>query len=185
MLCHYHAFWYKFDGYWTYTQIPANRSSYQQRNVLKQQGKKSKGGGRERGKGSRTTILSLVFPPNLLSWRSKINPNSISSLISSSYTLVSSLATTFASAILQEADISQKMESREILYCLCLQLVCYLSHFNTILYQTSMGSGEPSSVSTYELKNSSSCLLLPWHGVMGSIPLALLSMNALLGASLK
>ncbi|KAI5597235.1 hypothetical protein BDE02_02G053900 [Populus trichocarpa] len=68
---------------------------------------------------------------------------------------------TFASAILQEADISQKMESREILYCLCLQLVCYLSHFNTILYQTSMGSGEPSSVSTYELKNSSSCLLLP------------------------
>lgn len=150
MLCHYHAFWYKFDGYWTYTQIPANRSSYQQRNVLKQQGKKSKGGARERGKGgarergkgSRTTILSLVFPPNLLSWRSKINPNSISSLISSSYTLVSSLATTFASAILQEADISQKMESREILYCLCLQLVCYLSHFNTILYQTSMGSGE-------------------------------------------
>lgn len=93
MLCHYHAFWYKFDGYWTYTQIPVNRSSYQQRNVLKQQGKKSRGGGRERGKGSRTTILSLVFPPNLLSWRSKINPNSISSLISSSYTLVSSLAT--------------------------------------------------------------------------------------------
>jgi len=151
MLCHYHAFSYKFDGYWTYTQIPANRSSYQQRNVVKQQGKKSKGG-RERGKGSRTTILSLVFPPNLLSWRSKINPNSISSLIFQQLHPCFFSCNTFASAILQEADISQKMESREILYCLCLQLVSYLSHFNTILYQTSMGSGEPSSVSTYEFE---------------------------------